>query len=324
MSNGFESLTLAEIIRLQDELSQTLKRRFEKNLALAFSDIVGSTPYFERFGNEAGEGLRRRHNDLVQEVLAQQGGRLVDTAGDGAFTCFPTSLGAVEAYKSLMLLLSESNATRSADHQLKVRVGIHFGPVLTDGVIVSGESVNLCSRVAGTGQPGEIRVTKEAFLDLPSAMRLSCKKTPQVPLKGISRQVEILNLTWRDGWLFPHAIMIEQTQMTVALPEQDLITLGRLPHVDGVKANDIVLALPDQRLTQQLSRWHIELRRHRDGLFLRSVTDAITEVEGEAIKKGEERQVHAGSVVILGKVMTLRFVGDYSNPLQENRTFGHQ
>ena len=113
MSLDFDALTLTDIIRLQDELSQTIKRRFEKNLALAFSDIVGSTPYFERFGNEAGEGMRRRHSDLVQEALLQFGGRLVATAGDGAFTCFPQAVNAVEAYKAFQLQGSESNASRA-------------------------------------------------------------------------------------------------------------------------------------------------------------------------------------------------------------------
>ena len=40
------ALSMTEIIRLQNDLSQELKRRFEKPLALAFSDIVGSTQFF--------------------------------------------------------------------------------------------------------------------------------------------------------------------------------------------------------------------------------------------------------------------------------------
>jgi class 3 adenylate cyclase len=322
MSLDFDSLTLPEIIRLQDELSQTLKRRFEKNLALAFSDIVGSTPYFEKFGNEAGEGLRRRHSDLVHDMLAQYGGRLVDTAGDSAFTCFPSVLSAVEAYKAFQLQVSESNASRAREHHLQVRVGIHFGPVLTDGLTVSGDPVNVCSRVAGTAVPGEIRITKEAFLELPPGMRLFCRKTPQVPLKGISRPVEVLIINWRDGSLFPHSVMVEQTQLTIPLPQQDLITFGRLKQLDGVQANDIALVLPDPLMTQQISRWHFELRRQRDGLALRSVTEAGTEVDGVPLAKGQECAVRAGSLVTLGRVLTLRFIGDESHAEHQGNTLG--
>ena len=48
-------LSMTEIIRLQNMLSTSLVRRFECHRALVFSDIVGSTPYFARFGDEAGE-----------------------------------------------------------------------------------------------------------------------------------------------------------------------------------------------------------------------------------------------------------------------------
>ena len=64
-----ESLTLTEIIRLQNQLSQVLSRRFEKQLAVAFSDIVGSTSYFARWGDESGRKLQQMHTDLLQQQI---------------------------------------------------------------------------------------------------------------------------------------------------------------------------------------------------------------------------------------------------------------
>ena len=93
----FEEMSLTELIRLQNELSQVLTRRFERPLALAISDIVGSTTYFARFGDEAGTKLQQWHVDLLQQVLVQHQGRIIDTAGDGALTCFPTVEQAADA-----------------------------------------------------------------------------------------------------------------------------------------------------------------------------------------------------------------------------------
>ena len=39
LDEAIEGLSMTEIIRLQDRLSQDLKRRFEQRLALGFSDI---------------------------------------------------------------------------------------------------------------------------------------------------------------------------------------------------------------------------------------------------------------------------------------------
>src|SRR5438067_12040514 len=82
---------MAEIIRLQKELQLELTRRFQRQAALAFSDIVGSTEYFARFGDAPGRQLQQLHVDLVGECLGRHQGRLVDTAGDGAFVTFPAA-----------------------------------------------------------------------------------------------------------------------------------------------------------------------------------------------------------------------------------------
>src|SRR2546423_1821622 len=48
------TLSLTEIIQIQNGLSRILKQRFERERALAFTDVVGSTSYFQRFGDEVG------------------------------------------------------------------------------------------------------------------------------------------------------------------------------------------------------------------------------------------------------------------------------
>lgn len=65
-----DRLTMTEILRLQDALSKALVRRFEKRLALVFSDIVGSTPYFARFGDAEGQKLQQRHADFVHAAAS--------------------------------------------------------------------------------------------------------------------------------------------------------------------------------------------------------------------------------------------------------------
>src|SRR6185369_1040976 len=298
---------MTEIIRLQDQLSQVLKRRFEKSLALAFSDIVDSTRYFQRFGNEAGRGLQQRHYDLLQKVVAP--GRIVDTAGDGAFTCFPSVVDAAHALIHLQKLISDDNLLRQREHQLVVRVGVHFGPVLTDGAQVTGDAVNVCARVAGTAGSGEVRITGDAFRELTDVtLRVACRALPAVELKGVGRPVELMVLDWRDSQIFPTLVVIEETGQELCLPDQDLIAFGRLGQAEGgVPANDILLQHPDPQVVKQISRWHFELRRQSGGFVLRPVSDQLTEVDGAVVEKGREVPVRPGTIVRLAKALTLRF-----------------
>jgi class 3 adenylate cyclase len=312
------TLSMTEIIRLQGLLQQELTRRFERHMALVFSDIVGSTPYFARFGDAAGRQLQQLHIDLLGKCLPAREGRIVDTAGDGAFLAFPSATAATEALIEFQQLVSRENATRARDHQLQVRIGVHWGPVLTDGVVVSGDSVNLAARVAGSASVGEIRLTREVFQDLAATHRLNCRPLGPVDLKGVSRQIELLTLDWRDRSMYPTHFRIEETREEVTLPQQDIISFGRLREHEGTLANDVVLALPDPLLARQISRWHFELRRFADGFHLRPLSDGATEVDGTLIAKGQEAIIKPGSRIRVANVITLTFASPPLSGIPDN------
>jgi class 3 adenylate cyclase len=305
-----ETLSLTEIIKLQTQLSEVLKRRFERNLALGFSDLVNGAAYFANYGDEAGRRLQQLHLDLIQQVLSKHEGRLVDTAGGGAFTAFPTAQHAAAAFLELQQEVSKQNRQRSREHQLQVRVGIHHGPVLTDGTVVTGDSVNLCARITGSGAAGEIRLTQVTFSELSKEQRLRCRALPPVTLKGIARPVEVLKLEWIDPSRFPTRLRIKESGEEIPLPVQDTVTFGRLREQNGILANDIVLSVPDKMITQQVSRWHFELRRQPEGFLLRTVTEQTTEVDGQVLQKGAEVPLSPHSVVKVARVLTLEFMPD--------------
>lgn len=309
MSETFEELaerlSLTEIVRLQDTLSRALVHRFEKKLALAFSDVVGSTPYFARFGDEAGRKLQQRHVDLVQAAVTKRGGRIVDTAGDGAFLCFPLLDQAVRALVELQEAIAVDNDSRAPEHRLRVRCGVHFGPALTDGALVSGDSVNFCSRVATSCDAGELRLSAAAFAELTEiGLRLRCRWLGPIELKGVDRPVELLTLDWRDPQRFPSTLRFEDGE-AVPIPRLDVVRFGRLRDQDGQIANEIILNPADEEDRHRISRWHFELHLRPTGYVLRSVSSAPTELDGVPLAKGEERPVRPGSRIRVGDVMTI-------------------
>jgi predicted component of type VI protein secretion system len=56
-----------------------------------------------------------------------------------------------------------------------------------------------------------------------------------------------------------------------------------------------------------VSRWHFELRRQPTGFVLRQLSNQTTEVDGQAVPAGGEVPIKDGSMVRLGRVMTLTF-----------------
>lgn len=307
-----ESLTLTELIQLQTRLLEAMNRRFQRPLALMFSDVVGSTPYFRSFGDVAGRGLMQRHLDQVRAQLGAHQGRLVDAAGDGAFLCFPGQEPAARAAIALLRAVDEQNDTFPPEHRLSLRVGLHFGAVLTDGELVSGDAVNVCSRVAAAARPGEIWLSIEAHQELPGLMRAQCLRLGGAQLKGVGAPLELFSLAWRDRRPVPCLARVVESGQVFPLPAKDVIRFGRAGDsgVPEEQANDIVLKLEDPDATAGISRWHFELRRRPSGLVLRSVTDRPTLVGGTPVARGEEVRVSAGAVVRVSGVLTVELSGD--------------
>lgn len=302
---------MTELVRLQDLLSKAIVRRFEKRLALAFSDVVGSTPYFARFGDQEGRKLQQRHYDFVGAAIAPEGGRVVDTAGDGVFFCFDNVTAATRAVVNLLRAIAQDNDSRAADHRLNVRIGVHAGPVLTDGVLVSGDSVNFASRIGGSAGANELRLSAAAHAELSDMdLRMRGRREAGVVLKGVDKPQDVFTLDWTDSTKFPTLVRFENGN-EVRLPALNVIRFGRLAERDGVAANDVVLSLPDPELNGRISRWHFELHRRSDGYSLRSVTSSTTtEVDGKLIEGNQTVMVRPGTRVRLGDVLTLLFESD--------------
>jgi class 3 adenylate cyclase len=314
----FGSLTMTEIIRLQNKLQQELVRRFERPMALVFSDIVGSTPYFARFGDGAGRQLQQLHVDLFNGCIGSRGGRLVDTVGDGIFMVFDTVPDAVDCVIDFQRQMARANEDRSHPHQLRVHIGIHWGMVLTDGTAVSGEAVNLCARVAGSTAAGEVRVTRPVFQELDRKHRLSCRALGLTTLRGIDQPVELLVLDWRDPTTFPRSVLVEETQERIELPQQDVVTFGRLLNHAGSRANDIVLHHPDPDVLRQVSRWHFELRRFENGVRLLALSESMTTVDGLPVARGAVHPVRAGSRIGVADLLHVRLLGAEPAELDED------
>jgi class 3 adenylate cyclase len=310
MDIDFDSLTLTEIIRLQNQLSAVLSRRFEKRLAVVFSDIIGSTAYFSRYGDQAGHRIQQQHIDLWTGTLSSSSksdGRLVSSAGDGLLLTFSRVQPAVESAAQYHRALTKLHSCVPPEQYWTSRTCIHWGPILTDGTTVAGDAVNLCAKLAACIPTQEIQLTKQAMMELPKQLAVLCRPRDCIQLPGLSEPFEVYSFMWQTGSAAPSWMIIEQTGEQIELPDKAIISCGRLREHQQRPANDIVLQLPDSHLTQQISRWHFELRREADQLYLRSLTDQPTEVNGVLLQKGEQALVEVGAVVRLSHVMTLRF-----------------
>ncbi|MCB9765846.1 MAG: adenylate/guanylate cyclase domain-containing protein [Alphaproteobacteria bacterium] len=304
----FDRMSLRAFMALQQDVAKAIKRRFEREIAVVFTDVVGSTAYFDRFGDAAGRSLVERHHTLLRAALAANNGRIIDTAGDGAFCVAESAFDGASALIRFQESIADDNAQMPESQTLRVRAGLHWGTALVDGDTVTGDAINFTARVAGSAEPTEIRISEAAYSRLPPELRYRCRPLPLVSLKGYAEPARLLTLAWRDPSSSPDTLVIEETGQRMILPDKEIISAGRLAQHEGRIANDLILSHPDPQLNGCISRWHFQLERTSDGLLLRQLSRGLTEVDDAPVAQGDAVSVQAGSTIRVAKVLTMRLV----------------
>ncbi len=122
-----------------------------------FTDIEGFTEMTERLGDVEMHRRLMAHDIIVRSRLAAHNGRELKNLGDGFLVVFPSVLKALGCAAAIQADLAEHNMQH--DDELKVRIGIHAGGVITKRDDVHGRNVIVAARIAELGKGGDVLVS---------------------------------------------------------------------------------------------------------------------------------------------------------------------
>lgn len=310
---------LPTLLVLQSQVASMLASRFEARRALVCVELTEldflSLDAYESRPHERCYGLLAEASMPVQ-------GRIFETRGDSLRACYPSVKSASRAIFAFIDGLTTYNYSVIREEQLLVRIGLHYGPVLTNDKIVTGPHVELTARIAEAARSSEILVSKPALQNGPRMLQVQCRPVAAVKLDVSGKPLEVLTLPWRDAQRLPSSVFIEEMDAEIPLPQQDIIAFGRLDTLaDGTQANDIVLTHSDERAHLSISRRHFELRRARKGYVLRAVSTQRTIVDGRLLERNGEVLINTGTIVRVADVLTLHFRGlPNGRPVQDLAT----
>lgn len=127
-------------------------------LAIVFTDIVGSTALGEEKRDEFMSEIRRSHFAQSRSLIKQFKGREIKTIGDSFMAAFRS----VDAALNYAILLHKD----SGNPNVKIRAGIHIGPMHVEESDVFGGTVNFAARVVGAIRGAEIWISDRAKEDI--------------------------------------------------------------------------------------------------------------------------------------------------------------
>lgn len=232
-----------------------------------FTDMIGYTALGQT--NESlSLALVEEHRKIIRPILARHNGREVKTMGDAFLVEFPSALDAVRCAYDVQRSIREFNISQPEDGRIHLRAGIHLGDVVeTDGDI-SGDAVNVASRIESLADDGGICVTRQVFDHVQNKFELPMDSLGVKVLKNVSAPVEVYRIV--VPWSRPHAAQPERKRIAVlpftnmspdpadeyfadGLTEEIISTLSKVQEVDVISRMSVMRYRKDPKPVREIS-----------------------------------------------------------------------
>jgi adenylate cyclase len=171
-----------------------------ENVTVLFSDLLGSTAFYEQVGDAHAYGKVRNHFEFLISWVNTNKGALVKTIGDAVMAVFEHPENAVKTALDIQTHVDEFNLKYPSDTPIVIKIGLYQGPaiVVNSNNILDyfGRTVNLAARIQGLSIGHDIVISKECS-ERPEVQALLQSHPVQIELfeqrlKGID---EIIQLT---------------------------------------------------------------------------------------------------------------------------------
>ena len=158
---------------------------------------------------------------FIDPAIAEGGGRIVKTTGDGILIEFSSAVAAVECAVAVQRGMVARNLDTPQDRRIDFRVGVNLGDIVVDGDDILGDGVNIAARLEGLAEPGTICVSGTVYDHVRGKLDLDFTDLGEQPLKNIAHPVRVWRVDLRDGEARPALALPDKSSIAV-LPFQNM------------------------------------------------------------------------------------------------------
>ncbi|MGY3619055.1 adenylate/guanylate cyclase domain-containing protein [Bradyrhizobium sp. USDA 10063] len=189
--------------------------------------------------------------DAVYPAVAEHGGRMVKSTGDGFLAEFPSAVEAVRAAVQFQTRIHELTVGDAEDWRIAFRVGINVGDVIVEPHDIFGDGVNIAARLESIAEPGGICISSSAYDPVRDKIEVQFVDMGEQDLKNIARPVRAYAVVRdRPGSATP----VEGTRPNPPSPPRLSIVVLPFANLSGEPEQDCFVDGVTESLTTDLSR----------------------------------------------------------------------
>jgi adenylate cyclase len=166
--------------------------------AILAADVAG---YSRLMGTDE-EGTLARLNGhrraLLDPKVAEHGGRIVKTTGDGLLAEFPSVVDAVRCAVELQRGMAERNVAVPAPERIEFRIGINLGDVIVEESDIFGDGVNIAARLEALAEPGGVLISNTVHDQVRDRLPFAFTDLGEQEVKNIARPLRVYRVTGKE------------------------------------------------------------------------------------------------------------------------------
>jgi adenylate cyclase len=143
--------------------------------------------------------LKTCRRELIDPKIAEHGGRIVKTTGDGALVEFASAVDATRCAMEIQRAMAERNAAIPEERRIEYRIGINVGDIIIDEGDIYGDGVNIAARIEPLAEPGAVCLSENAYQQIKGKLSLDVTAMGEQQLKNITQPVRVFRIDRRIG-----------------------------------------------------------------------------------------------------------------------------
>jgi len=181
-----------------------------------FTDMVGYTALGQR-DEPLSLALAAEAKKLLRPIFLRHNGREVKTMGDGFLVEFPSALEAVRCAYDIQRTTREFNISLPSEKRVRLRVGVHLGDIVESQGDISGDAVNVASRIEPLAEDGGVCLTRQVYDHVQNKFELPLASLGSKSLKNVSAPLEVYKMVmpWSEEKTIPSTTQPDKRRIAV-------------------------------------------------------------------------------------------------------------
>jgi TolB-like protein/class 3 adenylate cyclase len=226
--------------------------RVERRLsAILAADVAGYSRLMHNDEEATHAKLTALLADVVTPAIAEHGGRIVKSTGDGFLAEFPSAVEAVRAAVQFQTRVHELAIGNAEDRRIAFRVGINIGDVIVEPHDIFGDGVNIAARLEGIAEPGGVCISSSTYDQVRGKIGVEFADLGEQNLKNIDRPVRAYGLVRDEPSPATHAERARPDALSA--PRLSIVVLP-FANLSGDPEQDYFVDGVTESLTTDLSR----------------------------------------------------------------------